>query len=230
MITISDFKRLIRPLQNKIFLLIGRALISAIDNSEGTQKLSISLLQNENLSGVEKLQDYGFENYPKPGAEGVALFLNGNRNQGIVVVVHDRRYRPSDLVEGEVIVYTDEDLTSQDDRIHFKRGKIHRHKNNQHLVDAIVKAIFTTPLFQVDCNQHVINAAISDIITTPLFRVTGGTVELAAQATLKKLVNEEFITLFNSHVHSGVESGPSNTGVPTVTAGAAQQTINTKAS
>lgn len=208
MITISDFKRLIRSLQNKIFLLIGRALISAIDNSEGTQKLSISLLQNENLSGVERLENYGFTSYPKPGAEGVALFLNGNRNQGIVIVVHDRRYKPTDHLEGESIVYTDEDAAALDDRIHLKRGKIHQHKSNQHLINSIVSAIFTTPLFQV----------------------TGGTVELAAQATLKKLVNEEFVTLFNGHKHSGVDSGSSDTGVPTVAAGAAQQTFNTTAS
>lgn len=208
MITINDFKRLIRPLRNKLFLLIGRALMSAIDNSEGTQKINISLLQNESLSGVERLENYGFTSHPKPGAECLTLFLNGNRNQGIVVVVHDRRYKPTDHLEGESILYTDEDATAQDDRIHLKRDKIHQHKSNQHLVDAIVKAIFTTPLF----------------------RVTSGTVELASQATLKKLVNEEFITLHNNHVHSGVDSGPSNTGVPTVAAGAAQQTVNTKAS
>ncbi len=34
---LNDLKRLLRPIQNKIFLLLGRAILTAINNSEGTQ-------------------------------------------------------------------------------------------------------------------------------------------------------------------------------------------------
>lgn len=208
MITLEDFKRLIRPIQNKIFLLIGRCILSAINNSGGTQKIDVVVLQNEARSNVERLQNYGFDSVPLPGSEGVILFINGNRNQAIALIAADRRYRPTDLIGGEVAMYTKDDKASQDDRIHLKSGKIHQHKNNQALIDSVVQAI----------------------LTTPLFRVTGGTVELGAQVGMEKLANETFLSLFNTHIHSGVDAGPSNTGAPTVSAGASHRTTNVEAS
>lgn len=100
-----NFKRLIAPLQRKIFLLLGRALLTAIDNSEGTQKIQATVLSGETINDIERFQEYGFESYPLSGAEPFIVFLNGNRNQGVVLCVHDRRYRPTDLAPGESAVY-----------------------------------------------------------------------------------------------------------------------------
>jgi phage baseplate assembly protein V len=107
MITLLDFSRLIRPIRNKIFLIIGRAILTAVQNSEQTQKVQVQALHNETLSDVERVQEYGFESYPKPGsAEAVLAAVGGNREQSIVIVVGDRAYRPTDLAEGEVAVYS----------------------------------------------------------------------------------------------------------------------------
>ena len=104
-LTLEDFKRLIRPIQNKIFLTLGRALLALVNNAEGTQKLQITALEDETITDVERFQEYGFETYPLVGAEIFSGFLNGNRDLGIILCVHDRRYRPKDLAEGDVRHY-----------------------------------------------------------------------------------------------------------------------------
>ena len=184
---LNDFKRLIRPLQNKIFLLLGRAILKAIDNSEGTQKIQVIALSGETITGMERFQEYGFETYPFTEAEVAAIFLNGNRSHGIALCVHDRRYRPKDLVEGEVAVYTDEDLTA-DFRIWLKRDRI--------------LAILNDKLQITSDTEAYINSAM----------VTLGS---AVRASVRKLVDERFQALFNAHVHSGVTAGGASTGAPT---------------
>ena len=98
----TEFQRLTRTMRNKIFLLIGRAILTAINNAEGTQKVQITGLDGETITDIERMQEYGLETYPDIGAEGLGAFINGNRDQGIVIVIHDRRYRPTDLAAGEV--------------------------------------------------------------------------------------------------------------------------------
>jgi len=133
---LPDFKRLIRPITNKIFLLLGRAVLNAIENSEDTQKLKVLALSDEVINDIERFQEYGFETYPFADSEVFIGFLNGNRDHGIALVVHDDRHRLKDLVEGEVAVYTDEDSETGGHRIHFKRGQIIEQKSLENIIDA----------------------------------------------------------------------------------------------
>lgn len=118
--TLFDLNRILLPIKRKIFLIIGRAILTAIDNSEGTQKIQVTGLNGETITGIERFQEYGFESYPKKDAEVVIGFINGNRNQGIALKVHDRTYRPTDLAEGEVMIYH----FDGDTKIHIKEGEI----------------------------------------------------------------------------------------------------------
>lgn len=94
-------------LKSKIFLLIGRAILTAVNNDSTTvQKLRLTLLSGEVASDVERLQEYGLETYPlSASSEALVLFLNGNRNHGVAITVHDRSNRPSDLSSGDVKLY-----------------------------------------------------------------------------------------------------------------------------
>ncbi len=127
MIGLPDFKRLIKPITNKIFLLLGRAILELVTNADGTnliaQKVQVTALADETISDMERFQEYGFETYPRTGAEVFIGFLNGNRDHGIALCVHDTRYRPLDLSEGEVCIYSDEDKADPM-RITMKRGRI----------------------------------------------------------------------------------------------------------
>jgi phage baseplate assembly protein V len=100
-------QRFLAPIKKKIFLLIGRAILTAIDNSGNIQKIQVTALKDETISDVERAQEYGLETYPKTDSEAevIILFLNGNREQGICVKIHDRANRPTGLNEGDVYLY-----------------------------------------------------------------------------------------------------------------------------
>lgn len=118
--TFFDIDRILLPIKRKLFLIIGRAILTAVDNSGGTQKIQVTGLEGETITGIERFQEYGFESYPKKDAEVVIGFINGNRDQGIALRVHDRTYRPTNLSEGEVMVYH----FDGDTKIHIKEGEI----------------------------------------------------------------------------------------------------------
>uniref|UniRef100_A0A6M3IUZ5 Putative baseplate assembly protein n=1 Tax=viral metagenome TaxID=1070528 RepID=A0A6M3IUZ5_9ZZZZ len=113
MITLKDLKRYLAPLERKIYLLIGRAILAAVNNGESTQKVQITGMYNETMTDVERVQEYGLESYPRKGAEAIVAFLNGKQSRGLILKIGDRRYRLSDLVEGEVALYTDEDGSTE---------------------------------------------------------------------------------------------------------------------
>lgn len=103
--SVGIFQRLLEPLRRKLMLLIGRCILAAVNNSEKTMKIQITGLKGETGSDIERYQEYGFEAYPKKDSEALVLFIGGNRDQGVAVCIHDKRYRPTDLSEGDVCVY-----------------------------------------------------------------------------------------------------------------------------
>lgn len=118
-----SISKILAPIKRRILLLIGRAIVTYVDNSKGTQRLQLTLLADEVADGVEHFEEYGFSSYSLEGGEGVVGFLGGNRDHGIVLCVNDRRYRPTDLSQGESIMYTHEDVTAQAHRVYLKTGK-----------------------------------------------------------------------------------------------------------
>lgn len=83
----------LQAIKRKIFLMIGRGIISTWNNSGGTALVQIKGLNGETITGIEFLSAYGFEARPSAGQVAV-IYINGNRDQGIVVAAHDRDSRP----------------------------------------------------------------------------------------------------------------------------------------
>ncbi len=220
-----DFKRLIRPIQNKIFLLIGRAVLTAVNNTPLTQNIQVLGLSDEVISDIERFQEYGFETYPPTDAEVFIGFLNGNRDHGIALCVHDRRYRPLDLTEGEICLYTDEDKTTPF-RIQMKRDRTHYRRSDKEDIDidtSKTEDIGTSKTVNVPTSSYTNTS--SHTRTTPSETHTNTTEHIinspevslggSSFAGLRKIIDERFIALFNAHVHSGVTTGSGNTGSPT---------------
>lgn len=105
MIGFGDVLRMLEPIKRKIMLLVGRCVLAAIKNSGKTQVIQVTGLKGETITDIERYQEYGLETYPKTNSEALILFLNGNREQGVTICIHDRRYRPTDLSEGDVCIY-----------------------------------------------------------------------------------------------------------------------------
>lgn len=124
-------------------LLISRAVLSLIDDSQMLQRLQVQLMADEERGDVERFQNYGFTGVPKPGAEAIAVSIGGSRSHMVVIAVDDRRYRLTGLEEGEVAIYTDEG-----DKIVLKRGR-------EIEVTAGTRVILDTPDTLVKGNLHV---------------------------------------------------------------------------
>lgn len=96
----------LRDLGNRVMMMFARGVLRGVNDANGRQQLQVELLKNEVRDDVEHMQNYGFTSHPLGGDVAVA-FLGGNREQGIVLVVDDRRYRIP-LQAGEVAIYDDQ--------------------------------------------------------------------------------------------------------------------------
>lgn len=95
----------LRDISTRVMMMFGRGVVRSVNDATGRQQVQVELLKDELRDNVEHMQNYGFTSHPLGGDVAVA-FLGGNREQGIVLVVDDRRYRLS-LQPGEVAIYDD---------------------------------------------------------------------------------------------------------------------------
>jgi len=93
-------EQITKPMRDRIFMLIARGVIDAVNDTGGVQSVKMSLLADEVRDDLERFQNYGFTSTPFAGAEGVAIFPGGNREHGLIVAVDDRRARPKDIPPG----------------------------------------------------------------------------------------------------------------------------------
>lgn len=130
----------IRELGNRVAMMFGRGVLRGVNDENGRQQLQVELLKDELRDGVEHMQNYGFTSHPLGGDVAVA-FLGGNREQGIVLSVDDRRYRIS-LEPGEVAIYDD-----QGNKVELLRSMIK--------VTAVTKAQIVAPDIEIIGNLKV---------------------------------------------------------------------------
>ncbi|BAE75627.1 phage assembly protein [Sodalis glossinidius str. 'morsitans'] len=130
-------------LQRNLARLWSRAVIQRLNNTTACQQVDISIMAGETKDGMEYLEPYGFTSTAHSGAEGVALFVSGDRSHGIVINVDDRRYRLKGLKEGEVAIYTDEG-----DSILLKRGRLIEATTETFILNAKNKVVLNTALIE----------------------------------------------------------------------------------
>ena len=98
-----SFENLIEPVLAKIRLMVGRCVILASKYKDGELNADIELIAGEKRRGVEFMQQFGFSSRPKGDVEGIALFVGGSRDNGVVIAT---RGECPDLKEGEVRVHS----------------------------------------------------------------------------------------------------------------------------
>jgi len=102
------FRRMMAPLEHRVRLMLGRAILTAIDDSTLVQALQIEALDGERHDGVEHFQTYGLTSVPPAGLEALIAFVGGLRSHGVAIAVGDRKYRMRGLSSGEVAIYDDQ--------------------------------------------------------------------------------------------------------------------------
>lgn len=96
---------MLEALKTRVMSMIARAVVKSLDDSKATQKAAIGVLSGEELEDVERVQNYGFTSFPDDGAQGLALFLGGNRSYGIVIAADHPGARKK-IEKGEVALYS----------------------------------------------------------------------------------------------------------------------------
>lgn len=95
---------MIEALKNRIFSLISKVVVYSVKDSEEFQKVLIEGFKSEDKT-LEHIQPYGFAYNAPKGSEGVALFPNGSRDNGFILVLGNRTLRIKNLKNGEVALY-----------------------------------------------------------------------------------------------------------------------------
>ena len=94
-----------RELRRRVYLMVGRAVLTVVDDSTGLQTVQVEGLRGEVIDGAERMQLYGITSHPLKGADALVLAVGGVRQHSIILV-DDRRNRVKDLEEGEVCLYS----------------------------------------------------------------------------------------------------------------------------
>ena len=94
------FSRLIAPVTRGIRLLFGRGVLTGTHDELKMQNVQLTGMDGETFDDVERPQQYGQISVPLPGAETFFACLGGQRDQIVVLVVEDRRSRPTGLTAG----------------------------------------------------------------------------------------------------------------------------------
>jgi phage gp45-like len=98
---------LINRVIQRIEMMLVKALVERVVDSDEIQLVKISGLAGETMEGIERLQNYGLSSSPPAGeAEALVGFLNGNRDHGVVIVCDSGAYRVLNLKDGEVALYS----------------------------------------------------------------------------------------------------------------------------
>lgn len=143
--------------------MIARGVVALVNPGSKLQSLQMHLTADEVKDGMEHFEAYGFTSNPHPGAEGVALFLGGDRSHGVVINVADRQFRLQGLKSGEVAIYTDEG-----DCLHFKRGRVVEVDTLTLKVKAATAVEFDTPVIRTTGRIEAVGDVVAVGVSTSL--------------------------------------------------------------
>lgn len=90
--------------------MLARGFVTLSYRNKKARELQAEFLAGEVRDQLEHIEPYGFTSEPKADTqpEAFAMFFDGNRTNGIVFCVADRRYRLTNMQPGEVALYDDQ--------------------------------------------------------------------------------------------------------------------------
>jgi len=152
-----------RPIRRRVAVMVNRAVVSLVHDAHKMQELQLRVLAGETIDGTEHYQPFGHTAHPVPGAEAVLLAVGGDRSHSIAVVVDDRRYRPTDLAEGESQLYN------------AFGEQVYLREDGTIAVDARSKVEVNAPDIEANCDTAAVNASNSVTVDTDVATVKAAT-------------------------------------------------------
>jgi phage baseplate assembly protein V len=182
--------------------MVNRAVVTLVHDAHKMQELQLRVLAGETLDGIERFQNFGHTSRPLAGAEAVVLAAGGQRAHTIAVVVDDRRYRPTDLAEGESQVYN-----AFGEYVYLK-------EDGTLAINARSKVHVTAPEVVADCDTAKVNATDSvtvDTATATVKASTAAKVESPKMTVTGQLVVQGTLLAQGGMAVSGGGGGPAGT-------------------
>lgn len=160
MIKIDDIRKAVRdivkPLQNRVLLLVGRGILMAVNDSQKIQQMQITLLADEVKDQVESFAHFGFTSNPPPNSEIIMLSVGGSRDNGVVIASENRESRLKGLEPGESALYNISGKyiwMKKDNNIHMMLNKLKIQNESNEMVsvlsefmDEVIKGLTITAL------------------------------------------------------------------------------------
>lgn len=171
------------------------AIAQGVGRLIGDKKLQAEFMDGEPLDNVFRIEPYGLSYRPKAGCQVYALFPNGDRTNGLALVIGDKRYQMT-LAEGEVGLH--DDLGNW---VHIKRGGVIE-------VKASSKVIADTPLVETTGDLHVNGKITSD---NGYYGAGGGAAQMQGGAQVTGVFTVNGKNVSDSHTHG--ETGGHTLGV-----------------
>ncbi|NIO79125.1 MAG: hypothetical protein GTN53_01030 [Candidatus Aminicenantes bacterium] len=123
---LAQLERWLSPWKQRILLMVGKAIIKAVKDTDNLQVVQVQLMGNEIKGDIERIQEYGFTSHPPEDSEAVAVAVGGDRSNLLIIATDNSTYRLK-LEKGEVALY---DMFGQyikfqkDSKVIFKSDKL----------------------------------------------------------------------------------------------------------
>jgi phage baseplate assembly protein V len=119
MTLLDQINKLLSPIYRKVSSMICKAIIISLNDSSGLQVCKVQMMKDEELTGVERLGEFGFVSNPPDDSEAVVVFANGDRSKGIIIATESARYRLKLPEKGATAIYN-----QQGDYVKITKDKI----------------------------------------------------------------------------------------------------------
>lgn len=189
----AEFIQTLRGIRRRVQGVIGRGRVTACDDSDGIQRLQVSLNPGEVRDGTPNVQHYGFTSSPPPGTDVLAAFVDGDRSNGAVIGTNNRRFRKKGLAAGDSAMY---DAAGK--FVHLSAAGLVINAQGQ-------------PVVIQNASSVTITAATEIILDTPVLKVTGDVID-RYQDQVNNMASMRQI--FNAHTHKDVQPGSGDSGPP----------------
>jgi phage baseplate assembly protein V len=93
---------------NRLRMVIGRGRVTFGNDSGNVQLLQIKLNADKINDDMPRLAEFGFTSMPPEDSDVLAVFIAGDRSNGVVVATGHQASRLKNLKAGEVAIYDDQ--------------------------------------------------------------------------------------------------------------------------
>lgn len=176
----------------------GRGAITTVSDTQGEQIVQIKL-GPEVRDKTPRMAEWGFVSNPPSGSDGVLLCNGGDRSNGIVIATGNMRYRLTGLASGEVAIHDDLGQC-----VYLTRSGI------------VIKGA-GLPITVEGTPKLTVTATSEVELNTPKLLVDGqivATGDILDNSASQSHTMAQMRSIYNSHTHSGVQTGSGSTGTP----------------